>query len=79
MACKETYYDILGVSINASQAEIKEAFRLKALAWHPDKNKSENAVNIFKKLSLSYQVLSNPYKRGRYDKEMNSGYQIIYS
>jgi len=67
MATKRDYYDILGVSKNASQEEIKRAYRKLALQWHPDKNKSPEATERFKEINEAYEVLSDPQKRQTYD------------
>ncbi|MEM9141442.1 MAG: molecular chaperone DnaJ [Bacteroidota bacterium] len=65
---KEDYYDILGVGKNASAAEIKKAYRKKALQYHPDKNPGDSkAEEMFKKSAEAYEVLSNPDKKARYD------------
>lgn len=60
----EDYYDILGVSKNASKAEIKKAFRAKAKKHHPDKGGDEA---IFKKITEANNVLSDDQKRAQYD------------
>jgi molecular chaperone DnaJ len=65
---KEDYYDILGVTKNASAAEIKKAYRKKALKYHPDKNPGDaTAEEMFRKSAEAYEVLSNPDKKARYD------------
>ena len=64
---KRDYYDILGVSKNASEAEIKSAYRKLARAHHPDVDKSVGAAERFKELSEAYQVLADQSKRKTYD------------
>ncbi len=65
---KEDFYDILGISKGASQAEIKKAYRKKAIEFHPDKNPGdEKAEESFKKAAEAYEVLSDEQKRARYD------------
>lgn len=63
------YYKILGISKNASQEEIKKAYRKLAMKWHPDKNKDniQVAEKKFKEISEAYQILSDEQKRKSYD------------
>ena len=63
------YYDILGVSKNASQDEIKKAFRKKARQYHPDVNKDnpKEAEAKFKEANEAYEVLSDETKKAQYD------------
>ncbi|NOY05079.1 MAG: molecular chaperone DnaJ [Chlorobi bacterium] len=68
MTQKRDYYDVLGVSRNASQEEIKSAYRKLALKFHPDRNPGDKAAEEnFKEAAEAYEVLSDPDKRRRYD------------
>jgi molecular chaperone DnaJ len=65
---KEDYYEILGVSKNATASEIKKAYRKKAIEFHPDKNPDDKAAEAnFKKAAEAYEVLGNEDKRAKYD------------
>lgn len=67
------YYEILGVSKEASQSEIKSAFRKKARQLHPDVNKAPDAEEQFKELGKAYETLSNEEKRSLYDRYGEDG------
>ncbi|MGB3591937.1 MAG: molecular chaperone DnaJ [Nonlabens sp.] len=69
------YYEILGVSKNATPAEIKKAYRKKAIEFHPDKNPGDTAAEEkFKKAAEAYETLSNDQKKARYDQLGHQAY-----
>ncbi|MBD3229909.1 MAG: molecular chaperone DnaJ [Candidatus Lokiarchaeota archaeon] len=70
---KRDYYEILGISKNASTTEIKKAFRKLALKYHPDRNNSPDAEEKFKEVGEAYEVLSDPEKRQIYDRYGHAG------
>lgn len=67
MPSKRDYYEILGLSKTASEAEIKSAYRKMALKHHPDRNKEPDAEAKFKEINEAYQILSDKQKRQTYD------------
>jgi len=67
------YYDILEVSRSAKDAEIQEAFRRKALRYHPDKCKDAFAAQIFNDVAEAYQILNNRHYRALYDQHGRRG------
>ncbi len=67
---KRDYYEVLGIGRNATQDDIKKAFRHLALKYHPDRvspDQKREAEEKFKEISEAYEVLSNPKKRATYD------------
>ena len=65
---KKDFYEILGISKDASPSEIKKAYRKKAIKYHPDKNPGDKTAEAnFKKAAEAYEVLSDPNKKSKYD------------
>src|SRR6478609_10572783 len=75
MATKRDYYEILGVPKNASDEEIKKAYRKLAMKHHPDRNQGEDkgAEAKFKEAKEAYEMLSNAEKRAAYDQYGHAG------
>ncbi len=70
---KKDYYEVLGVPRNASEEEIKKAFRKLAFKHHPDRNKSKGSESKFKEINEAYQVLNDSAKRAQYDRFGHAG------
>jgi molecular chaperone DnaJ len=67
MPATRDYYEVLGVSRDASDTDIKKAFRSRARDVHPDTSEHDDAEELFKELNAAYEVLSDPQKRANYD------------
>ena len=79
MADKRDYYEVLGVSKGASEADIKKAFRTQAKKYHPDMNPGDKEAEAkFKEVNEAYEVLSNPEKKSRYDQFGHAGVDPSY-
>jgi molecular chaperone DnaJ len=78
MAVKRDYYEVLGVSRDASPEEIKKAFRKLAFQYHPDRNKDGDAADKFKEVSEAYEVLSDADKRTAYDRFGHAGAEGMF-
>ncbi len=72
---KQDYYATLGVNRNASEAELKKAYRRLAMKFHPDRNQggSRDTEEKFKQVKEAYEVLSDPRKRSAYDQFGHAG------
>ena len=68
---KPNFYDTLGVDNNASESEIKKAYRTLSLKYHPDRNPSEDAKSKFQEIGEAYETLSDDQRRKQYDMELN--------
>jgi molecular chaperone DnaJ len=79
MAEKPDYYEVLGVSKDASKDQIKDSYRKLAMQYHPDRNKSPEAEEKFKEISEAYAVLSDDQKRQKYDTLGHAGFDQQYT
>ena len=75
---KRDYYEVLGVSKDATEAEIKSAFRKKAKEFHPDLNKSPDAPEKFKEAQEAYACLSDKNNRAKYDQYGHAAFDGSY-
>ncbi|MFA8299465.1 MAG: molecular chaperone DnaJ [Hyphomicrobiales bacterium] len=74
MSAKRDYYEILGVDKNATEQDIKKAYRKMALKYHPDKNQGDkDAEEKFKEAAEAYEILSDGDKKARYDQYGHAG------
>lgn len=68
MNAQRDLYEVMGLARDASQEDVKRAFRKLAMEYHPDRNKEADAEERFKEIAAAYEVLSDPEKRGAYDR-----------
>jgi len=73
MITKRDYYEVLGVSREATDEEIKKAYRRMAFRYHPDRNRDGVAEEKFKEINEAYQILSDSQKRSTYDRFGHAG------
>ncbi len=73
MATKRDYYEILGIERNASDEDVKKAFRKLAFKYHPDHNTDDKSGEAFKEINEAYEVLSDRDKRAAYDRYGQGG------
>jgi len=78
MPTKRDYYDVLGIPRNATDEEVKKAFRKLAFKYHPDHNRNGDAEGKFKEVNEAYEVLSNPDKRAAYDRFGHGGAEGLF-
>jgi molecular chaperone DnaJ len=76
---KKDYYEVLGVSKETGEKDIKSAYRKLAMKYHPDKSDAPDAEERFKEISEAYAVLSDPDKRRQYDQFGHAGINSQYS
>jgi molecular chaperone DnaJ len=80
MSSKRDYYEVLGVSKNATEAELKKSYRRLAMKYHPDRNAADNeAENKFKEAKEAYDVLSDERKRSAYDQFGHAGVEGAFA
>jgi molecular chaperone DnaJ len=79
MPDRKDYYDVLGVAREASEKDIKSAYRKLAMKYHPDQSKASDAEERFKEISEAYAVLSDPEKRRQYDQFGHAGIDSTYT
>jgi tetratricopeptide (TPR) repeat protein len=70
MAAEKNHYKVLGLQSNASDGDIKKAYKKLALKYHPDKNKDDDAVDTFRRVKEAYEVLGDSGLRRKYDQDL---------
>ncbi|MDO9476878.1 MAG: DnaJ domain-containing protein, partial [Pseudohongiella sp.] len=71
---KRDYYEVLGVPRDATEADLKKAYRRVAMKHHPDRNPdNKESEELFKEANEAFEVLSNPEKKARYDQFGHAG------
>ncbi len=81
---KINYYEILGITFNASSKDITSAYRKLALNYHPDRNKNPTAEEMMTRINTAYGILSDPKKRREYDSylfartQQSQRYKYVY-
>jgi len=78
MPTKRDYYEVLGVERNATDEEIRRAFRKLAFKYHPDHNQEDKTGEKFKEVNEAYEVLSDPDKRAAYDRFGHGGAEGLF-
>ncbi|GAG56120.1 unnamed protein product, partial [marine sediment metagenome] len=78
MPSKRDYYEVLSVDRNATDEEIKRAFRKLAFKYHPDRNREDGTEEKFKEVNEAYEVLSDPDKRSAYDRFGHGGAEGLF-
>ncbi|WP_035017102.1 DnaJ domain-containing protein, partial [Enterovibrio norvegicus] len=73
---KRDFYEVLGVSRDASERDIKKAYKRLAMKYHPDKNPGdESATDKFKEVKLAYEILTDDQKRAAYDQYGHAAFE----
>ncbi len=78
MAVKRDYYEVLGVSRDATGEDVKKAFRKLAFKYHPDRNREDGTAEKFKEVNEAYEVLSDANKRDAYDRFGHDGAEGLF-
>ena len=79
MATKRDYYEVLGLGRDATDEDVKKAFRRLAMQYHPDRNREDGAEAKFKEINEAYEVLSDADKRAAYDRYGHAGADGAYA